>query len=111
MKKARCPKGRLAKSPVYGNYCNSGVTVMRLMLSSTPSPVASALLWIILIVAAPYLTLNTAHRSMQATAHTLHSSFNVENPGGQKRFMNDLDGLRQGNYQPEVKNLIGPCGI
>jgi len=47
------------------------------MLGITPWPFASALLWIILIVAALYLTRNTAHHTIQAAAHALHRSFKV----------------------------------
>ncbi len=47
------------------------------MLGITPWPVASALLWIILIVAALYLIRNTAHRTIQAAAQALHRSFKV----------------------------------
>jgi len=47
------------------------------MLGITPWPVASALLWIILIVAALYLVRGTAHKTIQAAAQGLHRSFRV----------------------------------
>jgi len=47
------------------------------MLSITPWPVASALLWIILIVAALYLIRSTAHNTIQAASRALHRSFKV----------------------------------
>ena len=47
------------------------------MLGITPWPVFSALLWIILIVAALYLIRATAHKAIQAAAHALHRSFKV----------------------------------
>ena len=47
------------------------------MLGITPWPVASALLWIILIVAALYLIRSTAHKTIQAAAHGLHRTFRV----------------------------------
>jgi hypothetical protein len=77
MKKARRPKGRFAKLPVYGYHYGSGVTIMSFMLGITPWPVASALLWIILIVAALYLVRNTAHKTIQVAAQALHRSFRV----------------------------------
>ena len=50
---------------------------MSFMLGITPWPVASALLWIILIVAALYLIRSTAHKAIQAAAHGLHRSFKI----------------------------------
>ncbi len=50
---------------------------MSFLLGITPWPVASALLWIILIVAALYLIRSTAHQTIQAAAHGLHRSFRV----------------------------------
>ena len=50
---------------------------MSFMLGITPWPVASALLWIILIVAALYLIRSTAHQAIQAAAHGLHRSFKI----------------------------------
>ncbi len=50
---------------------------MNFMLSITPWPVASALLWIILIIAALYLIRSTAHKTIQAAAQGLHRSFRV----------------------------------
>ena len=50
---------------------------MSFMLGITPWPVASALLWIILIVAALYLVRSTAHKTIQAAAYGLHRSFRV----------------------------------
>jgi hypothetical protein len=50
---------------------------MSFMLGITPWPVASALLWIILITAALYLIRGTAHRAIQAAAQGLHRSFRV----------------------------------
>ena len=50
---------------------------MSFMLSITPWPVASALLWIILIVAALYLIRSTAHKTIQAAAQGLHRSFRM----------------------------------
>ncbi len=47
------------------------------MLGITPWPVASALLWIILIVAALYLVRGTAHKTIQAAARGLHRSFKI----------------------------------
>ncbi|MDH3620993.1 MAG: hypothetical protein OER91_08890 [Gammaproteobacteria bacterium] len=50
---------------------------MSFMLGITPWPVASALLWIILIVAALYLIRSTAHKAIQAAAQGLHRSFRM----------------------------------
>ncbi len=50
---------------------------MSFMLGITPWPVASALLWIILIVAALYLVRGTAHKTIQAAAQGLHRSFKI----------------------------------
>ncbi|MCH7820880.1 MAG: hypothetical protein IIA07_02585 [Proteobacteria bacterium] len=50
---------------------------MSFMLGITPWPVASAVLWIILITAALYLIRSTAHKAIQATAHALHRSFRI----------------------------------
>jgi len=50
---------------------------MSFMLGITPWPVASAILWIILINAALYLIRSTAHKTIQAAAHGLHRSFKV----------------------------------
>ncbi|RZV38673.1 MAG: hypothetical protein EX272_02105 [Chromatiales bacterium] len=50
---------------------------MSFMLGITPWPVASALLWIILIVAALYLIRSTAHKTIQAAAQGLHRSFRM----------------------------------
>ena len=50
---------------------------MNFMLGITPWPVASALLWIILITAALYLIRTTAHRTIQAAARGLHRSFRI----------------------------------
>ena len=47
------------------------------MLSITPWPVLSALLWVILIVAALYLVRATAHRAIHAAAHVSHRSLKV----------------------------------
>jgi len=47
------------------------------MLGITPWPVASALLWIILIVAALYLVRGTVHKTIQAAAQALHRSFKI----------------------------------
>ena len=47
------------------------------MLGITPWPVASALLWIILIVAALYLIRSTAHKTIQVAAQALHRSFRI----------------------------------
>ena len=48
---------------------------MAFMLGITPWPVASALLWIILIVSALYLARATAHKAIQAMARALHRGF------------------------------------
>jgi hypothetical protein len=45
------------------------------MLGITPWPVASALLWIILIVSALYLARGTAHKAIHATAKAFHRGF------------------------------------
>ena len=50
---------------------------MDFMLGITPSPVASAILWIILIVAALYLIRSTAHMTIQVAARTLHRTFRI----------------------------------
>ncbi len=55
----------------------SGVTIMSFMLGITPWPVASAILWIVLIVAALYLVRSTAHKTIQAAAQGLHRSFRI----------------------------------
>ena len=45
------------------------------MLSITPWPVASALLWIVLIISALYLARTTAHKAIRAAAAALHRNF------------------------------------
>ncbi len=50
---------------------------MSFMLGITPWPVASALLWIVLIVTALYLVRGTAHKTIQAAALGLHRSFKI----------------------------------
>ena len=50
---------------------------MSFMLGITPWPVASALLWIVLIVATLYLVRTTAHKTIHVAAHALHRSFRV----------------------------------
>ena len=50
---------------------------MSFMLGITPWPVLSAILWIILIVAALYLIRTTAHNTIQAAARGLYRSFRV----------------------------------
>ena len=47
------------------------------MLGITPWPVASALLWIVLIVGALYLVRSTAHKTIQAATQGLHRSFRI----------------------------------
>ena len=47
------------------------------MLGITPWPVASAILWIILIVAALYLIRSTAHKTIHVAAHALHRSLRI----------------------------------
>ncbi|MCH8250155.1 MAG: hypothetical protein IH913_11160 [Proteobacteria bacterium] len=47
------------------------------MLDITPWPVASALLWIVLITAALYLIRNTAHQAIEAAMRGLHRSFRI----------------------------------
>ncbi len=47
------------------------------MLGITPWPVASAILWIVLIVAALYLIRSTAHKTIQAATQGLHRSFRI----------------------------------
>jgi len=47
------------------------------MLGITPWPVASALLWIVLIVGALYLIRSTAHTTIEAAALALHKSFRI----------------------------------
>ena len=77
MKKAQRPKGRFAKPPVYSYHYGSGVTIMNFMLGITPWPVASALLWIVLIIAALYLVRYTAHKTIHIAAQALHRSFRI----------------------------------
>ena len=48
---------------------------MAFMLGITPWPVASALLWIVLIVSALYLARPTAHKAIQAMARAFHRGF------------------------------------
>ncbi|MCH8099405.1 MAG: hypothetical protein IIB74_03110 [Proteobacteria bacterium] len=50
---------------------------MSFMLGITPWPVASAILWIILIVAALYLIRSTAHKTIHVAAHALHRSLRI----------------------------------
>lgn len=47
------------------------------MLGITPWPVASAILWIILIVTALYLIRSTAHKTIHVAAHALHRSLRI----------------------------------
>jgi len=50
---------------------------MDFLLGITPSPVISALLWIILVVAALYLIRRTAHQTIEAAAEGLHRAFRI----------------------------------
>jgi hypothetical protein len=50
---------------------------MSFMLGITPWPVASALLWITLIVGALYLIRTTAHKTIEAATQGLHRSFRI----------------------------------
>jgi len=50
---------------------------MSFLLGITPWPVASALLWIILVTAALYLIRTTAHNTIQAATEGLHRSFRL----------------------------------
>ena len=74
MTKAHLPEGRVAKPPILSD---SGVTIMSFLLSITPSPVLSALLWIVLAVLALYLSRDAAHQGIRATARALHRTFRV----------------------------------
>src|SRR5210317_2037330 len=51
------------------------------MLGITPSPVLSALLWIVLIVGALYLIRGTAHQTITAAAQGLHRVFRLASRG------------------------------
>jgi hypothetical protein len=72
------PKGSVAKPPVYGfqNY-DSGVTGMSFLLSITPWPALSALIWIVLVVTALYFARPTAHKAIRAIADTLYRGFRL----------------------------------
>ena len=50
---------------------------MNFLLSITPWPVLSALLWIVLVVTALYFARPTAHRLILATGHALHRVFRI----------------------------------
>jgi hypothetical protein len=50
---------------------------MNFLLSITPWPVLSALLWIVLIVTALYLARSTAHNAIRAAASALHRGFQL----------------------------------
>lgn len=50
---------------------------MSFLLGITPWPAVSAILWIILIVAALHLIRGTAHRTIQAAAQGLHHGFRI----------------------------------
>lgn len=50
---------------------------MNFLLSITPWPVLSALLWIVLVVTALYFARPTAHKAIRAAAGTLHRSFRL----------------------------------
>lgn len=50
---------------------------MSFMLGITPWPAVSATLWIVLVVGALYLIRATAHKTIHAAAHALHSGFRV----------------------------------
>ena len=50
---------------------------MSFLLGITPWPVASALLWIVLVTAALYLIRTTAHSTIQAATQGLHRSFRL----------------------------------
>ncbi len=73
--KGTAPEKALRKAAGLRIFYGSGVTIMAFMLGITPWPVASALLWIILIVSALYLARGTAHKAIHATARGLHHSF------------------------------------
>jgi hypothetical protein len=62
-------------------YYDSGVTIVNFMLGITPSPVLSALLWIVLIVGALYLIRGTAHQTITAAAQGLHRVFRLASRG------------------------------
>ena len=51
------------------------------MLGITPSPILSALLWIVLIVAALYLVRRTAHEAITAAANGLHRVLRLASRG------------------------------
>jgi hypothetical protein len=50
---------------------------MNFLLSITPSPVLSALLWIVLVVTALYFARPTAHKAIRALASGLHRTFRI----------------------------------
>jgi hypothetical protein len=51
------------------------------LLGITPSPILSALLWIVLIVGALYLVRRTAHQTITAAANGLHRAFRIASRG------------------------------
>jgi len=50
---------------------------MNFLLGITPSPVLSALLWIVLIITAAYFARPTAHKAIRAAASALHRTFRI----------------------------------
>ena len=56
-------------------FSDSGVTNVNFLLSITPSPVLSALLWIVLIVTTLYFARPTAHRIISAAGNGLYKLF------------------------------------
>ena len=50
---------------------------MTFMLSITPWPVLSALIWIVLVVTALYFARPTAHKAIRAVADTLYRAFRL----------------------------------
>jgi hypothetical protein len=60
---------------------DSGVASMDFMLNITPWPIASALLWLVLIVTALYFARPTAHKAIRAAAMTLYRSLRLASAG------------------------------
>ena len=50
---------------------------MNFLLSITPWPVLSAILWIVLVVTALYFARSTAHLAISSAARTLHRTFRI----------------------------------
>lgn len=75
--KGTAPERVLRKATGPRSDYDSGVTSMDFLISITPFPVLSALLWIVLVVTALYFARPTAHKAIHTMFLALHGTFRV----------------------------------